>query len=46
MPIQNLRLMLQYFDYNKFNGGKSNYDGAGRNASANNTLFFNAWIAY
>lgn len=46
MPIQNLRLMLQYYDYQKFNGGKINYDGAGRNASANNTLFLNAWVAF
>jgi hypothetical protein len=46
MPIQNLRLMLQYYAYQKFNGGKINYDGAGRNASANNTLFLNAWVAF
>ncbi|HEY6281476.1 MAG TPA: cytochrome C [Burkholderiales bacterium] len=46
VPIQNLRLMLQYTAYNKFNGGTTNYDGFGRNASDNNTLFLNIWFAY
>jgi len=46
LPIQNLRLMLQYTAYNKFNGSKNNYDGNGRNASDNNTLFFNVWVAF
>ena len=46
MPIQNLRLMFQYYTYDKFNGGRLNYDGAGRNASANNTLFLNAWLVF
>ncbi len=46
VPIQNLRLMLQYTAYNRFNGGTTNYDGFGRNASDNNTLFLNIWFAY
>ena len=46
LPIQNVRLMLQYTAYNKFNGASTNYDGNGRNASDNNTLFFNVWIAF
>lgn len=46
LPIQNVRLMLQYTAYNKFNGGHDNYDGFGRNASDNNLLFFNVWVAY
>ncbi|HYA20908.1 MAG TPA: cytochrome C [Burkholderiales bacterium] len=46
VPIQNLRLMLQYTAYNKFNGGSNNYDGFGRNASFNNTMFLNIWFAY
>ncbi len=45
-PIQNLRLMLQYYDFNKFNGGSSNYDGSGRHARDNNTLFLNAWLVF
>lgn len=46
LPIQNVRLMAQYIAYTKFNGARSNYDGFGRSASANNTLFLNAWVAF
>ena len=46
MPWQNLRLQLQYVAYSKFNGGSTNYDGAGRNASDNNTLYFLTWILF
>jgi hypothetical protein len=46
LPVQNVRLMLQYIAYTKFNGGRSNYDGFGRNAGDNNTLFLNLWVAY
>ena len=46
VPIQNLRLLLQYTGYGKFNGARSNYDGAGRNAGDNNTLFFDVWVAF
>ena len=46
LPIPNLRLMLQYYDYRKFNGGTTNYDGAGRSARDNNTWFLNLWFAY
>lgn len=45
-PIQNLRLMLQYTAFNKFNGARRNYDGFGRTASDNNMLFLNAWLAF
>jgi hypothetical protein len=38
--------MLQYTGYNQFNGAGRNYDGAGRNARDNNTLFLNVWAAY
>jgi len=31
--------------YDKFDGASSNYDGAGRNASDNNTLFLFLWAA-
>jgi hypothetical protein len=44
-PFANLRLGLQYTTYSKFNGASSNYDGAGRNASDNNTLFAFLWLA-
>jgi hypothetical protein len=46
LPIQNVRLMLQYTYYTKFNGAGENYDGTGRNAWDNNTLFFNVWLAF
>jgi hypothetical protein len=46
MPWLNTRLGAQYVAYNRFNGAATNYDGAGRNASANNTLFLFAWLAF
>lgn len=42
----NVKFGLQYIYYTKFNGSSSNYDGSGRNASNNNTLFAFAWIAF
>jgi hypothetical protein len=45
LPVQNVRLMLQYTGYTKFNGGNANYDGFGRSARDNNTLFLNVWLA-
>ena len=44
-PYFNARVGLQYIWYNKFNGTSTNYDGAGRNASDNNTLFAYVWFA-
>ncbi len=44
-PYANLRLGLQYTIYDKFDGASSNYDGNGRNASDNNTLFLFLWAA-
>lgn len=38
-PWQNVQLSAQYTGYTKFNGGSTNYDGAGRNASGNNTVY-------
>ena len=47
LPVQNVRLMLQYTAYNKFNGGGSGYDGVTtRSPRDNNTLFFNVWVSY
>ena len=43
---ENTRLGLQYVAYQKFNGGSTNYDAAGRNASANNNLYAYIWIAF
>jgi hypothetical protein len=39
-PYLNLRFSLQYWAYTQFNGASTNYDGAGRNAAGNNTLYF------
>jgi hypothetical protein len=44
--MPNVRLMAQYVDYVKFNGGTRDYDGMGRNAHDNNTLFLNVWAAF
>ena len=46
LPWLNTKLSLQYTAYSKFNGGSTNYDGAGRAASANNTLYMVLWFAY
>ena len=45
-PLANLKVGLQYTIYTEFNGGGQNYDGFGRNASDNNTLFLYAWLAF
>jgi hypothetical protein len=37
---------VQYVAYTLFNGGTRNYDGFGRNASDNNSLFVFLWIAF
>jgi len=46
LPWQNVKLALQYVAYQKFNGGTSNYDGAGRDASDNNTLYLLGWFNF
>jgi hypothetical protein len=45
-PWVNLKLGLQYTIYTEFNGGTKNYDGYGRNASDNNTLYLFAWLLF
>ena len=45
-PWANLKLGVQYIVYTRFNGGNKNYDGFGRNAGDNNTLFLFAWMAF
>ncbi len=44
-PWVNVRLGLQYTAYSRFNGDGDNYDGNGRNAGDNNTLYFFVWLA-
>ena len=38
-PVQNIDLAFQYTGYYRFNGARINYDGSGRDASANNTVY-------
>ena len=38
-PRENVEMLLQYTGYLKFNGSSHNYDGSGRNASDNNTVY-------
>jgi hypothetical protein len=45
-PWVNLRVGVQYTGYLKFNGGTANYDGSGRSAHQNNSLFVFYWLAF
>jgi hypothetical protein len=45
-PMQNLDLAAQYTAYTRFNGAATNYDGAGRNASDNNTVYLLARFVF
>jgi hypothetical protein len=45
-PWEMTKISLQYTIYNKFNGAHSNYDGFGRNASDNNTLYAHVWLMF
>lgn len=45
-PWINARFGLQYVLYDKFNGARDNYDGAGADASDNNTLYLFTWWAF
>ena len=50
LPIEEVRLALQYTAYSKFNGSSSNYDASGtfndRNAKDNNTWFLSTWFLF
>ena len=45
-PMQNLQLAFQYTGYTRFNGAAVNYDGAGRNASGNNTVYLDVHFIF
>jgi hypothetical protein len=45
-PVQNIDLAVQYTGYQRFNGGQTDYDGAGRNASGNNTVYLLARFVF
>ncbi|MFO1406670.1 MAG: hypothetical protein U1F08_03945 [Steroidobacteraceae bacterium] len=44
-PWANARIGLQYTGYTQFNGSGTNYDGYGRSASDNDTLYLFVWLA-
>jgi hypothetical protein len=50
LPWLNTKLQAQYVGYQKFNGQNGNnpggYDGSGRTASNNNTLYLLAWLNF
>lgn len=45
IPVQYLRIGLQFTHFTKYLGATTNYDGNGRNASSNDTLYFYVWAA-
>jgi hypothetical protein len=45
-PFVNARIGLQYTAYTRFNGAGHDYDGFGRSAGDNNTLFLFLWAAF
>jgi hypothetical protein len=45
-PWQNVRFSAQYTAYTEFNGRSNDYNGTGRDASGNNTLYILAWLNY
>jgi hypothetical protein len=45
-PVQNIDIDFNYSGYFKFNGASTNYDGAMRNASDNNTVYMALWLNF
>jgi len=45
-PWQNLMLGAQYTGYTRFNGAQNDYDGAGRSASGNNTIYLDMKVIF
>jgi len=45
-PFLNLRFSVQYTAYETFNGASHNYDGYGRNAADNNTLYLATYLMW
>jgi len=46
LPRRDIRFTLQFTHYSKFNGASHNYDGLGRNASANDTVYLLGWFMF
>jgi len=45
-PVQNVEVSAAYTAYTKFNGASQNYDGSGRSASSNNSIYIALWLNY
>lgn len=43
---QHVKLALQYTAYTRFNGRSENYDGFGRDAADNNTVYLLGWVMF
>ncbi len=46
LPWENTKFSIQYTGYTKFNGSSNDYNGNGRSASDNNTLYLNTWFMW
>lgn len=46
LPWLNTQFAVQYVAYSKFDGSSNNYDGSGRNAADNNTLYIVGWVLF
>lgn len=46
LPRRDVRIAAQYTTYRRFNGANTNYDGFGRNARDDDTLFVLAWLMF
>ena len=46
LPLQNVKLTLRYTAYKEFNGAGTNYDGFGRNAKDNNSVYLLGWFLF
>jgi hypothetical protein len=45
-PKENIELSAAYTGYATFNGSSQNYDGSGRTASANNSVYVALWLNF
>lgn len=45
-PVQNVKLALRYTKFQQFSGASTNYNGNGRNASDNDTIYLLGWFLF
>jgi hypothetical protein len=45
-PASNVKFSLQYTLYSQFDGASRNYDGTGRDAADNDTIYLEAWLVF